>query len=135
MLKKHKNQLFDLINQSEYLNGNKSLNFETIDFGNKESFSLDEKFQIRMSINELKFLIQNSIHTTEVEQQIISDRFDYLIEASTRLNKYDWKSLVISTLISITIALSLDTSKGQIIFNLFKKVFSSLPKLTDYLHP
>jgi hypothetical protein len=120
---------------SEYLNGNKSLNFEKIDFGDKESFSLDEKLQIKMSINELKYLIQKHIETTEAEQQIIIDRLDYLVEASTRMNKFDWKSVVVNTLISITITLSLDTQKGQILFSLFKKVFSSLPKLVEYLKP
>jgi hypothetical protein len=118
---------------NEYLNGNKTLNFETIDFGNKEPFTIDERSQIKMAINELKYLIKNQLETNEAEQQLVNDRLDYLIEASARLNKFDWKSLVISTLISITITLSLDTAKGQLIFNLFKKVFSSLPKLVDYL--
>jgi hypothetical protein len=73
----------------EYLNGNKTLNFETIDFGNKESFTSDELVQIKMAINELKYLIQSNLEANETEQLLINDRLDYLINASLRLNKFD----------------------------------------------
>lgn len=116
---------------SEFKKGNKTLNINQIDFNDKSTFSLNEKKQILMSINELKLLIHSNLQTTEVQQNLVIDRLDYLIGALERLNKFDWKSLAVSTLISISIALSLDTQKGQILFDLFTKVFSVLPMLVQ----
>lgn len=116
---------------SEFKKGNKTLNINQIDFNDKSTFSLDEKKQILMAINELKSLIHKNLQTTQEQQNLVIDRLNYLIEASERLNKFDWKSLAISTLMSITIALSLDTQKGQVLFDLFTKVFSVLPMLVQ----
>jgi hypothetical protein len=115
---------------TEFKRGNKTINIDRIDFNDKGNFSYDEKRQISMAVNELKLLIHNGIQTNQEEQKLVNERLDYLIEASGRLNKFDWKSLAISTLISISIALSLDTQKGQMLFDLFKKVFSVIPLLT-----
>ena len=52
-----------------------------------------------------------------------------LVCYSGTMNKYDWKSLAVTTLISISIALSLDSAKGQLLFILFKKVFSAVKML------
>ncbi len=84
---------------------------------------------MRLAINDLKLLIHQQFGTTEVEQEAVVARLDYLVEASKRLNKYDWKSLAINTIISITITLSLDTEKGRQLFELFKRVFRIVPQI------
>lgn len=114
----------------EFNSGTKVLNLDSIDFENKESFSIDEKAQINLSIKELTYLINSQIASSDSEMAIVMDRLNYLVEASERLNKFDWKSLAISTLISISIALSLDVEKGQLLFDLFTKVFSAVQSLT-----
>lgn len=105
------------------------LGFDEIDFNTHEYFSSAEKEQISSSIKELKLLIQESFKTNSEEQKLINERLDYIVEASARLNKFDWKSIVISTLISITTNLTFDTSKGQQLFLLFKKAFSTITHL------
>jgi hypothetical protein len=115
----------------EYKMGNKSFNINEIDFNDKSFFSSEEKRQVRLSLNELKLLIQTNLNTNKEEQEIVTARLDYLIEATDRLNKFDWKSLAASSLISIAIALTLDTKKGFLLFELFKKVFSLVPILTN----
>lgn len=115
----------------DFKSGNKSLNLDEVDFGNKSEFSLDEKQQIKLSLNELKLLIHRDLETTEEEQKIVTDRLDYLIEASGRLNRFDWKGLAASSLVSLSIALSLDTEKGRLLFELFKRVFSIILMLTN----
>ncbi len=112
-----------------FKNSDKSLNIENINFDNINSFSNQEKQQILMSINELKLLIYKELKPNNEEQKLISARLDYLIDATERLNKYDWKGLVITTLIGITTTLTLDTEKGQLLFELFRRVFNSFPKL------
>ncbi|MGQ0826988.1 MAG: hypothetical protein ACT4ON_01205 [Bacteroidota bacterium] len=113
----------------EFKKGNKTFSSNSIDFDDQGSFSNDEKIQIKLSLNELKLLINKNIATSSEEQQIVNARLDYLIDAVDRLNKYDWQSLVISTLISISISLSLDTEKGHLLFELFKKVFSMVSRI------
>lgn len=107
----------------------KSLNIDEIDFDNKDNFSIIEQQQVKMALEELKLLINNEFKTTNEQQKLVEARLDYLIDATLRLNKFDWKSLVISTLISISVSLTLDTTKGKILFDLFKQVFSLIPTL------
>ena len=109
--------------------GNRTLDIDNIDFNNKDDFKRDEKKQINLAMNELKLLIQRNFHINDSELEIINDRLNYLVDATDRLNKYDWKSLVISTLISISIALSLDTEKGKLLFELFRKVFIQIKEV------
>ena len=93
------------------------------------SFSTEEKAQIRLSINEFKLLIIKEFNPSQNEISIIENRLVYLSEALDRLNRIDWKAITISSVISISITLSLDTEKGKLLFNLFKQVFSGIIKL------
>ena len=113
----------------EINNGNKTLNIETIDFGDKNQFSFDEKSQITLALNDLKLLIENKFDLNEKEMGIVNGRLNYLMESKERLNKFDWKSLLINTIINIAIALSFDTQKGQELFLLFKNAFAMIPQL------
>ena len=113
----------------EYLNGNSVVCLKSIDFDNQENFTPDEQQQLRMSINELKRLIVNKFELLEEQQKIVSERLDYLVEASKRLNKFDWKGTLVNTIISISIALSFDTNKGKILLGLFQSIFRSIKGL------
>jgi len=113
----------------EYQKGQTILNIQDVDFDDKTNFGNDEKIQIKLAINDLKLLIHQQFEITEPEQEAVIARLDYLIEASNRLNKFDWKSLAINTIISISITLSLDTEKGRQLFELFKKVFKIIPQI------
>ncbi len=114
---------------NEFKNITSSLNLDEINFDDKNSFTLDEQNQISMALDELKLLIKDNFKTNQEQQSNVINRLDYLIEASKRLNKIDWKSVAISTLISISIALSLNNEQGELLFSLLKKVLSTLPKL------
>ncbi len=100
-----------------------------INFEDKTLFSKDEKIQIKLAINELKFLIIQNFSPNNEEQIIIDNRLDYLIDSVERLNKFDWKSLVLSTIISISISLSLDSEKGRLLFELLRKVFLNIASI------
>lgn len=111
---------------SEYKNGNTTLNFNDIDFNDKNLFSIHERKQISMGINELKLLINKNFETTTEEQKLVGERLEYLIESTKKLNKFDWKSLVLSTVIGIATTLTLDVEKGKLLFELFRQVFSTV---------
>jgi len=113
----------------EFKKSSSTLNIDNIEFDNKETFTSDEQKQIKMALDELKLLIKSNFNTTKEQQSVVINRLDYLGDACIRLNKFDWKSIAISTMISISIALTLDTEQGQLLFSLFKKVIAALPKL------
>jgi hypothetical protein len=116
---------------SEFKNGNNSLDFNIIDFNDKGLFSAHEKKQISMSINELKLLINKKFETTIEEQKLISERLEYLIDSTKNSNKFDWKSLVLSTIIGIATTLTLDVEKGKLLFELFRQAFTSVRSLNQ----
>ena len=112
-----------------YLNNNKSLNPENIDFNDRAEFTTDEKQHVKLAMNELKHLIHSNFQTTQEEQRLVNARLDYLIDAVDRLNKFDWKGTALSMLMNISTALCLDTTRGEQLFGLFAKVISNLPQL------
>ena len=94
-------------------------------------FSDDEKIHVRMSINEFRILIIKNFKPSSDELKVIDDRLEYLSNSVDRLNKIDWRSVAITTLISISMALALDTEKGRLLFDLFRQVFSAVLHLTQ----
>ncbi|EHH0795774.1 hypothetical protein J7I09_004243 [Vibrio vulnificus] len=90
-----------------------------------KGFDKAEKERVVLAIEQFKRLIEVEYKPTEEQLEVINDRLDYLIESVDRLNKVDWQGVAISALMSISIALSLDTSKGRELFNLFKSAFTS----------
>jgi hypothetical protein len=87
-------------------------------------FSADEAAQIRLAMKEFRLLVVKTFDPSQEEKEVIDARLDYLAEAVDRLNRLDWRSVAITTVISISITLSLDTEKGRILFGLFQQVFS-----------
>jgi|GEM_PF-1479464 len=114
----------------EYLKIEKVLPIDEKDYINLESFTLSEKQSLQLSLNELKLLIVKKFELDAVNQKVVEDRLDYLGESLERsINKTDWKGILINTIISISIALSLDTQKGQELYNLFVQIMQIYPSL------
>jgi len=87
-------------------------------------FTDEQKRLIRLGLDEVLLLIKNEFQPTADEIGVINNRLDYISEALDRLNKFDWKAVLVSTIISISIALSLDTAQGNALFHMFKQVLS-----------
>lgn len=111
---------------ADYQNGQSSVDIGQIDFNDKSAFSLNERKQVGLAINEIKYLIEKHFNPVEDQLKLINERLDYLVESSNKLNKFDWKSLLFSTILGIATTLTLDTEKGKQLFNFFKQVFSSI---------
>jgi hypothetical protein len=114
-----------LKNQDTFLSG------ADITENDLSEFSIDEKVQIRLSINEFKFKLIKDLKPEPDEIKIIENRLNYLSESLDRLNKFDWKGVALNTLITISITLSLDTEKGKLLFEMFKRAFSVMLKLIN----
>lgn len=97
-----------------------SLNFEYNE-NDKSYFSEEKKVLLHQGINTFRYLIISNLNPNSDEIKIIDERLNYLIESLDRLNRFDWKSLLITTIMSISIALSLDTEKGKYFYDLLKQ--------------
>ena len=93
------------------------------------TFTLEEKQTLKLGLNELKLLIAERFTVTPAQLEAVNNRLDYLAEVVERTNKTDYKNILISTIISIMIALSLDASKGQELYNLIVQVLKFAPSL------
>lgn len=116
----------------EYKKGSKLLDVQNIDFNDHTNFSVEEKHQILLGVKDLKLLIQQQFNTTAEQQAIVDERLDYLAGAIDRMNKFDWKSILLSTVLSIITTLTLDTEKGAQLFELVRKVFIIIPTITEH---
>lgn len=99
------------------------------DYSDFSIFTSQEKDTIKLALNEIKELIAERFASTETQLQLVNDRIDYLSAGVDRLNKTDFKGIFINTIISIMIALSLDTQRGQELYNLFMQVIQFMPTI------
>ena len=113
----------------QYFSKNKFLDLTLIDFEERDFFDEEEKHRIKLALNDIKILINKTFKPGSEEQKSTDEKLEYLKEALDRLNKFEWKSVLTSTIFNISIALSLDTEKGKQLFNIVKKVFSAISKL------
>jgi hypothetical protein len=80
---------------------------------------------LKSGLDEIKTLLKKTkFEVTDEQLEIANKRIDFLIEAPNRLTKSDWKGIVLSTFIGISIDLLLDEKKNYIIWTAFKNMGS-----------
>ena len=92
-------------------------------------FTEEERKQIKLAVSNFRLLVQETFAPTEAQLTVVAEQLGYLASAVDRLNRFDWKAVAISTLMSISVALSLDTERGRQLYGLFQQVFSGLTHL------
>ncbi|MEX0803968.1 MAG: hypothetical protein WD688_11725 [Candidatus Binatia bacterium] len=92
-------------------------------------FSEEERQQLKLALSTFRVLLVETFEPTKEQLQAVSERLDYLSAAIDRLNKFDWRGVAISTLLSITTTLTLDTEKGRQLYGLFQQALSTLMHL------
>jgi hypothetical protein len=100
-----------------------------IDFDDKSVFEQFEKEQITLAIDSFKSLIPERFSFSDGEIQIINKKLDYLITKIDTMNKFDWKSLLVSIIGGIAINMSVDKDSGLAFWELFKQMFTRIPHL------
>ncbi|MEX2488127.1 MAG: hypothetical protein WD356_01210 [Pseudomonadales bacterium] len=91
----------------------------------QRTFSKPEKEKVRIALQQFEALIVAEFSPSPTQLESIQDRLEYLSEGVDRLNRVDWQGIAITTVISISIALNLDTDQGKTLFGLFKRAFSA----------
>jgi hypothetical protein len=94
-----------------------------------ESFTEREKAEIRRAIRQVERQIAEGFTLTSEQAAVVHDRLDYLEAAIDRLNRFDWSSVLLTTVIGIVTTLSLDTERGKQLYGLILQAFSGLVRL------
>jgi len=105
----------------------KKLSF--INFEDNSPFDKEEKKLVIQGLNEIKILLKDDFNFSKSQMQIITDKLNNLEEATERLGKTDWKSILIATIFSIISTLALDVNNAEKLLQLFSKVIQNIPKL------
>ena len=92
-------------------------------------FSTEERSQIKLSIDNFRLLIINNFSPSKEQLTATEKQLEYLKDAVDRLNRFDWRGVLISTLLGISTTLYLDTEKGRQLYGLFQQAFSALSHL------
>lgn len=97
-----------------------------LDMSNEESqsqFTAQEFEEVNRKIEFLKERISEHELLTEY-QDVVNSKLDFLIDQAKVMTKFDWKSLFIGTIISITIQLSVNEESANALWGIIKEVFN-----------
>lgn len=95
-----------------------------------------ENDQLKLAINEFRFLIAKEFEPTHEQLALINKRLDYLqTTLDKKLNRFDWKSIAFGIINVIRIFLSLSKEKTEYLFNLFNDLILNIPKILPTPNP
>jgi hypothetical protein len=103
--------------------------FEELPSEDSERFSEEEQQQLRAAIAHFKTLIEREFVPDAEQVRELNARLDYLADAASRLNRFDWKSLALATIIGAATTLSLDTQTGRQLWALFREALRTVSHL------
>ena len=115
----------------------KALNEPIIDFHDHdynysdrdEYFNEEEKDQIQLAIQQAREEIEVEIPMDEDRLRALDEKMEYLIDSVERLNKFDWRSVLMASTIDIASNIALDGVGAKTIMDIFRTAFSALPRL------
>ena len=90
------------------------------------ALNMEEVAYIERTLNAFRLESISNLELQEEEIQTLNQNIEYLIESSMRLGRKDWIMIAASTIITVVVALSLDTTRGRTIFELFRNALSAL---------
>jgi len=104
---------------------NEVFGIPTFDLSETPDYSSKDKDILRIAVAAFRSRLIESFHPEKDQLDQIDQRLNYLTKSIDRLNKIDWKSLLLSTVIGIATSLSLDTERGRLLFEIARQVFSN----------
>jgi hypothetical protein len=117
---------------TDLANGLSSSSVSDLEEDDISEFTIEEKRQIRVAIDHFRDRLITEFAPTRERLETVDKRLKYLADALDRLNRFDWKGVLISTMLGISTALSLDTEKGKALLGIAKAVFSKVIGLLGY---
>jgi hypothetical protein len=87
-------------------------------------FSAEEYELLKSRMISLKIEF-GKIGLNQVQSTTLENKIDFLIDQAKHLNRFDWKSLFIGTIMSLIIQLSISQEQGKQIWKLIKEIFNN----------
>lgn len=102
---------------------------EPVGSDDREPFTQPEQVQLRMAIKEFRQVIIEKHAPNDEQQKLIDNRLEYLSEQLPQLNRINWRSVALTTLIAIVIQLTLSTEQGKVLFEMGQRILSNIVPL------
>jgi hypothetical protein len=90
----------------------------------KVPFSGAEREAIRLALGEVSTDIHKQFSTNRSQQEEIDSKLKYLEKKVKELDKFNWKRLLVTVLVGISVDLGFGTLIPAPLLNIFKEVFS-----------
>ena len=94
-------------------------------------FDEEEKEQVVMALNQAKSEIKETVEMDEETLARINEKIEYLMDAVERLNKFDWKSILLASTIEIATEITTGFGGGMAVYEIIRKAFRGVPKLLN----
>jgi hypothetical protein len=88
-------------------------------------FTEPEKALLRAAIAQVRLNIEATFTPPTDRSELVNERLDYLSQGLERLNRFDWRGILVSVMFNIATNLTLDTTQGAKLYQLFKEAFST----------
>jgi hypothetical protein len=86
-------------------------------------FSAEERKRLLKDVHEIKQFVIKTAKLTEGELSYVTDRLDYLVEASGRMGRKDWINVAVGTLINVVTAVALTPAGTRELFHFAGQIF------------
>jgi hypothetical protein len=106
----------------EYLKSGTFEQTRQINFNDIADFTYDEKQQILIALQNLNLSINQNFNVSHEQAKLVNDGIKYLSEGVDRLNKLDWKSILIGQFFTIATTLATNPEQFQSLYHMFLKV-------------
>lgn len=95
----------------------------------KQSFTKTQKEQIKKALEDLHSNIVEHFKLSEAESKKVKESLDHCSNALDRLNRFDWRTFLVGTALTIAFDLSLDPTKQKLLSGLFREAFKFFQRL------
>ena len=118
----------DLWEELEKIKVFDDIEFESESENTMQQFTYQETMQIENGINEVRKYLIEVVENDKEQSKIINEKLDYLIHASKRMGRMDWKNVFVGAFVNIATSIGLNQEQGQVIITLFLNTVSGIMK-------
>jgi hypothetical protein len=93
-----------------------------------EFFDAAERLEIRRRVQAFREAVVDEFEPDEDALKEMDEKLSYLVNSVDRLNRRDWKTAVLPTLVGVASALSLDTNRGRQLWQMFVAAFRTFER-------
>jgi hypothetical protein len=111
----------------------KSFELTSINTNDNSTFDGNEIPVIQSTLEDVKNQIKESFPLNSQQLSSLEEKIEYLKEGVNRLNKTDWKGILLSTILAIAYDLSLNEERRNTLVGIFSKVWLVLENLPPRL--